>query len=370
LIALDASLAISIRAWLEVDLGFKKFTIRISFSRSLQLSASVEAVISTEGVGAEVHARVAISAFGCTLSVSIGFTIGGSQLAEARSQVQRFMAMSITAEEPDSAPAVASSSGDKRIESDAKHAEAPAMAPRPEQVVQPNHDASLKPSQFRAQFGRKINESDFWLVLHAAEGDDDCYALLVPREPGNGESNKASFYAAPTVFDPATPGERSEDRSVYRLEFPAGWDGSNIRRWDAATGNFVDVDSAHAEIKVKWKKQIQSEQASDAGDEKFTLAHLFDECFLTDTKWEKNSDKAFRRTLAPWREPPLRRHEQAREPEGATEQERIAARDTVQRARRDGCGKSRRRGRSSGSVDGAIDVPRAIRRALRKRAAC
>lgn len=340
LIALDASLAISIRAWLEVDLGFKSFTIRISFSRSLQLSASVEMVISTEGVGAQVHARVAISAFGCTLSVSIGFNLGASQLAEARARVQRFMAMSITAEEPDAAPVAASSSGDKRIDSDARNAEAPAMAPPPEQVVKPNPtNASLKSSQYRAQFGAATQPTDFWVVLHRVGNGDDCYALLVPREPGKGVTDRSSFYAAPTVFKSNT-GERSEDAPAYQLRGPAGdWNQQGIERWDAATITWQPVkagqsDPTKADIKVRWNKPVQTEQPAGTGGEKFTLAHLFDECFLTDTEWRIGDDnQPYRATLAAWCEPPLRRHDRAEDVEGVTEQERIAARDTAQRAR-------------------------------------
>jgi hypothetical protein len=337
LIALDASLAISIRAWLEVDLGFTSFTIRISFSRSLQLSASVEMVISTEGVGAQVHARVAISAFGCTLSVSIGFTLGASQLAEARARVQRFMAMSITADEPDAAPAVTSHTGDKRIESDAKNAEAPAMAPAPEQVVKPNPDTKLKPSQFRAQFGSAIKATDFWLVLHQAGSGDDCYALLVPREPEDpeksGKPEKSGFYAAPTFFK-AKSGERREDQPAYHLVIPDGWVGPDIKRWDGVSEQPVAVDAAHADITVGWSRPVQTEQPG--GTQVFQLAHLFDECFLTDTAWKADEDPTkppYRTTLAPWCEPPVRRHKKAEANGGATGQERIAERDTVQRDR-------------------------------------
>ncbi len=369
LIALDASLAISIRAWMEVDLGFKKFTIRISFSRSLQLSASVEVVISTEGVGAQVHARVAISAFGCTLSVSIGFTLGASQLAEARARVQRFMAMSITAEEPDAAPAVASSTGDKRIESDAKHAEAPAMAPPLDQIVKPNPKPGLPPSQFRAQFGRPIPGTDFWLVLHGAGTDPEgkaapegyAYALIVPREPAlekKPEKTRAAFYAAPTKFE--SSGARNEKLPYQRL-FSISLDQAQIEKLKADLGEVVKWEpgtmpapgvpatpgkfqklkfSIYPEIHIgfatavdipaRWNAPVPSE-TPDSG---FTLAHMFDECFLSDTEWRPrpDPDPPYRVTTQ-WSEPFARVHAQAGNPEGLTEQERIAHRDTAQRAR-------------------------------------
>ncbi|MER9216900.1 hypothetical protein NKI54_33820 [Mesorhizobium sp. M0663] len=343
LIALDAALAISIRAWLEVDLGFKTFTIRISFSRSLQLSASVEMVISTEGVGAQVHARVAISAFGCTLSVSIGFTLGGSQLAEARARVQRFMAMSITAEEPDAAPAVSSHTGDKRIESDAEFAEAPAMAPSPEQVVKPGLPG-LPASQFRSQYGREMLQTDFWLIMHEAKKniggkqapDGHAYALLVPREPAIDpiqEKTRAAFYAAPTEFDDVDPSARSETKAVYRLKFPPSWSAPSVKRWDSRHGE-VGVDPAQPEISVRWNSQVPSEQATapEEPSPKFTLAQMFDECFLSDTEWRPDPAPPYRITTK-WLEPYPRKHGRADDPIGATEQERIAERDTAQRAR-------------------------------------
>ena len=98
LISLDVNLSFRVRAWLEIDLGIRSFTIRISFSFHVQFTAAVELAISTEGVGARVVAPIAIPAFGCMLWVTVRFTIGGSKLEEARARVQRFMALGITNE--------------------------------------------------------------------------------------------------------------------------------------------------------------------------------------------------------------------------------------------------------------------------------
>lgn len=87
LISLDANLSVSVKAWMEIDLGIDTYTIEIGFSVTLQFSAAIELALSTDGIGARAHARVAISAFGTTLSVSVGFTIGGVlQLEAARAR--------------------------------------------------------------------------------------------------------------------------------------------------------------------------------------------------------------------------------------------------------------------------------------------
>ncbi|WP_395698743.1 hypothetical protein [Methylocella sp.] len=345
LMSLDATLAISVRAWLDVDLGLTSFTIRIGFSLSLQFSAAVEIAISTDGIGARANARVAISVFGCTLSVSVGFTIGGGQLDEARRRVQRFLAMSITAEDPDDAPALAVKSGDERVRKDAERASVAAQAPDPEKVVEQPQDKSLKPSKTRAQFGRKILGTDFHLVLRRAVMTPDgkgpapadyAYALLLPREPTQNDVDadvtSAGFYAAPTKF--AANGLRDESVAYHVLRPTQDLSLPNTKIW-SPTGDepgFADLQFveqpdhtlAH-ECRVRWSAEVDAEQPQPG----FTLAVLFDECFLTDTKWVN----ATTRVTTAWTEPAARSHAAAAPVAGSTEQERVAARDTAQRAR-------------------------------------
>ncbi|HYG34740.1 MAG TPA: hypothetical protein VEC99_08155, partial [Clostridia bacterium] len=135
LVSLDASLAFKVRAWMEVDLGFDSFTIETSFSFEIQFTAAVELAITTQGVGARVQARIAINAFGCTLGVGVGFAFGDRQLDDARARVQRFLSMSLTAEEPPTPPLVAATTGDQRIEESAKQAEERTKVPEAPKVT-------------------------------------------------------------------------------------------------------------------------------------------------------------------------------------------------------------------------------------------
>lgn len=341
LIALDASLAVSFRAWMEVDLGFTSFTIRIGFSRTLQLSAAVEIALSPEGVGARVAARVAVSVFGCTLSVSVGFTIGKGQLEEARARVQRFMAMSITAEEPDAAPAALSKSGDERITADAKYAEARQTAPAAKSIEVPNKSGvqAKPPSQRRAQFGTPYRATDFWCLLHKAarapdgtlpQDDDYCYAVLFPKEPQRRDDPlqpfTSAFYAAPVVFKSGS-GERDDGQPAHLLTGPAD-ELTKVERYSVHDKGFTNFLGGDVPAHADWNKPVETEDGSKV----LTLALLFDECFLSDTYWvDSPNDKPIRRTLL-WHEPPARIYETPKTPDTGTDEERNALRDKFQRA--------------------------------------
>lgn len=356
LVALDASLDVSVRAWLEVDLPFGgSFTINISFGVSLQLSAAIEIALLTNGVGAHVHARVAISAFGTTLSVSVGFTIGSDKLDDARARVQRFLAMSIGAEEPDAAPAFANQSGDRRLEQDATYAKAVALAPEPELGRIPAPNVPAKTNLLRAQNGKgmAVRETNFWAVLRKAFvapkayeappgepipfGEKYAYALLVPQEsaPADGEPAgqwRGAFYSIP-AYD-ANGVLRDEATPTHVLKCPAGMTDESKRkladlwRYDALHDKFFRVSlNTHDEITVctRWSNPLDTEN----GAVSVSLAEMFDECFLSDTNWTTPSV----RTIDRWWEPPPRRHFPTAVARDGTPEQRVSERDMVQRAR-------------------------------------
>jgi hypothetical protein len=356
LVALDAALNVAVRAWLKIDLRFTSFTIRIGFSVALQLSAAVEIAISTSGIGARVNARVAISAFGSTLAVSVGFTLGSGQLEEARARVQRFLAMSIGSENPDTAPAMASAGADRRLEQDATHAEAPAQAPAPDSVRQPSTTVPGKTDLARTQFGRPIRPTDFWVVLHkariappAADGallpfadDTYGYALLVPRQPEfallkKKEDYAGAFYAAPCHLAPGSDRRTATD-PAHRFVVPADLAPADaaaliaalargVWRYDPEAG-FVPFDFGKAQGAIdalaRWNGLLDTEDGNDAP----TLAQMFDECFLSDATWI--ADRIRQPTM--WREPCPRLHMPVRLPDHLTEEERVSERDLHQRA--------------------------------------
>lgn len=320
LISLDATLNVSFSAWMKVNLGFTSFTLRIGFERSLQLSAAVEAVISPEGMGARVDARVAISVFGRNLSVSIGFDLNPGRLAEARARVQRFLAMSITTDTPDSIPAVAVKAGDQTLGSDANTAASQQTAPVQE-------ESTDRKSISHADQGGELQKTDYWLVLRKAwvkpEGEvetgDGVYGMLVPKEAI--ASDASSFYAAPSRF--YKPINAPYD---YELRLNATELGS-LKRWSYLKASpelveFKAINGTHVEINTLWDIKVEN----DAQENRFKLGNLFDECFLYNAEWGSTG-----RVTTEWTEPPLRAFSHIHAASEQSEEARLEARDRAQR---------------------------------------
>lgn len=316
LVSLDARLTFSVEAWMDVDLGFTSFTLRIGFSFSVQFSAAVELAISDGGVGGRVAARIAVQVFGCTLGVSVGFSFNDAQLDAARARVQRFLALSITAEEPDSPAVFTAKTGDKAIDENAKSAEAVHKKPAP--PTTPN--AGQKPSNEKSKFGRPESPgvTDFHLVLRKAtrgpggmaleEGKIFAYALLVPKEPT--DLKKAGYYAVPVR------GRRAHKIAGESL-------GDDVKICAPGTDDFEIFTPK--DITPRWDAPI------DVGGKKdtFTLGHFFDECFLADTKWQGNPPI---RVASNWREPLNLRVHTTVGPLSGSADERKQAREQQQKA--------------------------------------
>lgn len=311
LVSLDARLTFSVEAWMDVDLGFTSFTIRIGFSFSVQFTASIELAISPAGVGGRVEARISVQVFGCSLGVGIGFAFNQGRLDEARARVQRFLAMSITAEEPNAPPVFGATKGDEAINSSAAAATVAHTAPPkpPETPV-----TGPKPPVKRALFGREIRQTDFFLVLRRAgaapdgkpAGADMAYALFVPKEAAS--KDFGGFYSAPSHYETGQF-ERSEAMAVHRIR--TGVPLNNVEICVPGQDLFVPFQS-DKDIPVRWNAPIP---VTGGGEKTFTLAFLFDECFLTDTRWEPTTPPT--RVAEAWAEPEtLRRHG---EPDVSTE---------------------------------------------------
>ncbi|MDD1015187.1 hypothetical protein [Pseudomonas rubra] len=329
LVMLDASLTFRVRAWMEIDLGFKSFTIRIGFSYSVQFSAAIEMAVTTSGVGGRGNARLAISVFGCTLSVGVGFAFNSATLDAARAQVQRFLAMSISADQPDLPPAVASKDGDQRIDAGAqletRKAQPQQALPTPTTAQSgsvPKPDLIYPPGA-----GRSIGKTNFWLVLHEAAapaslahtGVTYAYGLLVPREVR--QEAEGGFYASPPCQNNPLPG------FSYRLDY------SNLGQLvdTVRLGTLGELLALKTEVEYvfsRWTSKIPV----DTPQVDFWLDQLFDECFLTSTAWQAVKD------AEPWRlslnrqEPKRARQHQRQTPQDTRDEAaRAAQRDHAQR---------------------------------------
>ncbi|HEY2322047.1 MAG TPA: hypothetical protein VGJ82_04200, partial [Thermoanaerobaculia bacterium] len=185
LTSIDASLVLRISAWLRIDLKFTKIHIDISFSFSIQLSIALELALAESGIGAHADVRVAISVFGATLSVGVGFTIG-SGLDAARARVQRFMAMSLTADAPEPTRLDAAKNNNNAIEANAGHAKDAATPPAVPQLPEKPDDGAVVGY---AALGVPIPKTDFWLVLRRMRRRPEgittggfVYGMLIPSD--------------------------------------------------------------------------------------------------------------------------------------------------------------------------------------------
>ncbi|MDP9993827.1 hypothetical protein J2W28_004470 [Variovorax boronicumulans] len=322
LVSLDATLAFSVRAWMKVNLRFTSFTIRIGFTFSVHFSAAIEMAIGTDGVGARAQARVSVNAFGCTLGVFVGFSFNDGALESARARVQRFMAMSITADEPTEAPKGGAKGADDRTDEAAARKDQVAAVP-PAQAVEPTIDPGTQnPSiVYPPEAGRDIGATDFWMAMHVDARDKDvAYALLVPMEAR--QEDRGGFYSAPIRFGDDLPpshvlqvGDLSDDL-LKRIELVDA-DG-NLRRLCRG------VNPVHA----KWLAKVPVEEGADP----CTLGELVDQCFITNVEWvEDAAGKLVRRSYG-WREPSEWRVSQSRhERPAGSEQERNLNRDALQK---------------------------------------
>jgi hypothetical protein len=329
LISLDASLQVSFRAWLEVDLGFDKFRLRNNFSLGLQLSAAIEMVIGETGIGARVNARVGVSVFGRTVSIGIGFEFNPGQLVIARQRVNRFLAMSITSEQPDTPPAVAHEQGITSQTQSAITAAAPSEAPAPTDLAIPVPALPNHQNPRRAWLGTSIRETNFWCVLRKAsvdpegnpipEGDEYAYAMLVPKEAildADKESNignyNSAFYCSPI---------RTDAKPEYEIETKDLLANCFVLKAEAN----IPVPNQKFSSSTIWANPVEN----DANEERFQLNHLFDECFLYDADWTQIGSEVVRKTTT-WTEPPPQLTQFADLPE-ATDAVKVEQRDRSQR---------------------------------------
>lgn len=332
LISLDATITFNVRAWMRVNLRFTSFTIRIGFSYSLHFSAAIEMVVGTEGVGARVQARVAISAFGCTLGVYVGFSFNDGALENARSRVQRFMAMSLTSEQPSEPPKLATENADQRVDQSAQRVDIAKPDSNTQQYKQPTLPANDGyPILDLTHAGREIKAANFWMVLHDdPRNEGHAYALLVPREAN--DLNESGFYCSPMKFYALIP-----NLVAHTLHFnPDDSEGNTlsdadlnevklIRLTERTEETTFNVEGSNSRA-MNWVSQVPTE----SGSAPVTLASLFDQCFITSYKHIANTE-----IPAPyfWKEPLEYRvtlNNRAQVNSGS-EQERAIKRDQMQK---------------------------------------
>lgn len=318
LVSLDATLAFSVRAWMKINLRFTSFTIRIGFSFSVHFSAAIELAVGTDGVGGRAEARISVSVFGCSLGVFVGFSFNDGALESARARVQRFMAMSITADEPAETPIEQARKGEELANEAAERNEASAAPPAAGQATQPVADAAGNRSiEYPAGTGRTIGPTNFWLVMHASAGRlDKACALLVPREAST--NGFGGFYAAPQRN--AAVAHTLHVSSTIPPEIL-----NDVRILDAQGTPHPLVVGINP-INANWQATIPMEE----GGSPVTLGDLCDQCFITNVRWVDVGSGPISESWG-WQEPKgLRVSGKHEKPQG-TQRKRNLHRDTLQK---------------------------------------
>ncbi|MDH4458040.1 MAG: hypothetical protein QE272_04990 [Nevskia sp.] len=203
-IALDVTLEFSVRMWLKT----KWLSLSISFSRSITIHVGIELLFEPEMISGRVEATVAVSAFGRSLSLGIGFPLGQiGRLNSARARVDRFLSLGLGSSYPNPeagvpvsrpAPLPEPSRGNNAIQSDVRvedNADRIAITAPP---AEDDLDLDVLP-------GRPITTVHYWALLFPVPASDDTPRYLVQLIPmdaglsGNLDDMHTAthFFAAP-----------------------------------------------------------------------------------------------------------------------------------------------------------------------------
>jgi hypothetical protein len=177
-----------VRVWLRFKVGPVKVKLEASFSLQLSLSVALEIAIGPDLIAGRGSARIGVSAFGRTLSLGVGFGFNTNDLALARSRVERFLALGLTAAVPDPAgglqqvsgpaaplPSVAAGGGDGDFDSNAEtHG---GLSQIGTDASQPGDSGPITID------GAAIGPPRFWAMLFEVPARPGSYVMqLVPRD--------------------------------------------------------------------------------------------------------------------------------------------------------------------------------------------
>jgi hypothetical protein len=175
-----------VRIWLEIDVWLATLHLEVGFTLSLCLSLALEVALGPSVLGARGVATIAVSAFGRTLSLSVGFSVDAGQLDYARARVERFLALGLTAAVPDPAtglnpPAAppAQPSTEKKVDAAAAQSGVLAETDRPPPEPISGSDVVVK-----IQLGDKAPAAPrFFAMLFELKAAPRIYVVqLVPRD--------------------------------------------------------------------------------------------------------------------------------------------------------------------------------------------
>lgn len=235
-LAFACTVLFRVRFWLRFKVGFIKVSLSISFSVSLSISIALEAAVGPDILAGRGSARIAVSAFGRTLSLGVGFGFNEGRLEEARARVARFLSLGLAASVPDPAqglaapqPAAPPAKDDRRLDAEAKKdgvlGEVDA-GPPPTQgdiTVKPPCQVIGAPEFLALLFELPAQPGSY--VMQLVPRDRTASAALAKTSDGGGAYRAAlaaigsTFYAPPKIVDGGP-----DNAVAYKISVPAGMD--------------------------------------------------------------------------------------------------------------------------------------------------
>jgi hypothetical protein len=270
-IALDVTLEFSVQMWLRS----KWFSLSIGFSRSLTIHVGIELLFAPAGIAGRVEASVTVSAFGRSLTLGIGFTLGDAALLNnARARVERFLNLGLGSSYPNPEVGVPVTRPTPLPEPSRAD-----NANRSDQRVQDEADrvaVTAPPAEDKTELpGRPIATVHYWALLFPvpASGDTPRYLVqLIPRDASPSE-DMADMLTATHFYAATLAGSTHAEYRVTGLM--AGEILSLVPP--------VADDSGALQIRTNWGTHLgRLGSGKDAREHPPSLQEAFDDgCFLT-----------------------------------------------------------------------------------------
>lgn len=231
------TIAFQVRVWLDFKIWKAHIHLEVSFTARLTVTVALEMAAGASKIAGRGRATIAVSAFGRTIGLGVGFGFNESYLGDARRRVERFLSLGLAAQipkpeaglQPAPPPAKAGEKAAEVLDRQAKKVEG-TLDEKP-----------AEEGEAVVIAGDEIGQSRFWAFLFPLPRPGDHVLQLVPRdwttlgaeeeegEEGDGftlQKGNGTFFAPPILGD----GGHDYDISLAPDPLP----GVSLRRFDPA----------------------------------------------------------------------------------------------------------------------------------------
>ncbi|MFZ6779702.1 hypothetical protein ACO0LD_22965 [Undibacterium sp. Ji83W] len=254
---IDVTVDFNVHLWVSFKVWRCEVRLEAVFAIQLTVAVAAEVVLAARSpvLGVRLMVTIGVSALGRSLRIGVGLSFNDTLLEDARTRVQRFLALGLAARYPDP-------------EAGVPPAAIPAQPPRAEQVatgddaVRDEADAQSNrgqrpPGPLTAEPapGQPIGPTRFWAILFPTRRQNASgkwYVMqLVPRDlTDSDDPSLSTFYASPFM------GEESGAKLGYLIV--SGGAGKNFLCFDSREGGLSPVGTS-ADVEPYWEKPIATE---------------------------------------------------------------------------------------------------------------